>query len=238
MFKLIKLELKRINLKPFLIGFGATAAMILLFTYFFAFVALAKPEEAAANQAITTYSYVFQMTSLITLVSFSIFASVLFSKFIIEEYKGDAVFLLFTYPVSRSKILIAKITLCASLIFVSTILSQLCVYGIFLSTEKFMPIMNDQITTSMLMNISISTITIATQCSVIGIIAMHIGFIKKSLATTIVSSVAISMIFCNILTLTQPAVLMVITFIIICCLPFTIAKQIKNINKMQLDGEY
>ena len=63
----------------------------------------------------------------------------LFSKFIIEEYKGDSLFLLSLYPVSRRKVFFSKIILCMALTLLFSITSQFFVYLIFMLTESITP---------------------------------------------------------------------------------------------------
>jgi len=175
------------------------------------------------------------MINLISLTSFSVFSSVLFSKFIIEEYKGDSLFLLFLYPVNRKKVFFSKIILCVSLTLLFSIASQTFVYLFFMFTESIVPIMNNDVFTwSLLISVLPSIFLVGLQSALVGLIAMQIGFIKRSLPTTIISSVIISVIFCNVLTIGNATILNFVTITLYITIFITIIKQSKQIAVMEL----
>ena len=235
MMQLIKLECKKNRIRSYILSFSILSITILGLSYFFALVSHFKPEEANVNSVITTYDYVFNMINLISLTSFSIFSSVLFSKFIIEEYKGDSLFLLFLYPVSRKKVFFSKIILCVSLTLLFSIASQTFVYLFFMFTESIVPIMNNDVFTwSLLISVLPSIFLVGLQSVLVGLIAMQIGFIKRSLPTTIISSVIISVIFCNVLTIGNATILNFVTITLYITIFITIIKQSKQIAVMEL----
>ncbi|WP_431026891.1 hypothetical protein [Lysinibacillus sp. LZ02] len=235
MMQLIKLEYKRNPIHSYIVSFVILSIVILGLSYFFALVSHIKPEEAKVNAAITTYAYVFNMINLISLVSFSVFSSVLFSKYIIEEYKGDSFFLLSLYPVSRKKVFFSKVILCVTLTLLFSITSQLFVYLFFMLTESIMPIMeNDVFTWQLLISVLPNITLVALQAVLVGLIAMRIGFINRSLPTTIISSVIISIIFCNIVTIGNATILNFVTIIFYIIILFTIIKQSEQVDGMEL----
>jgi ABC-type transport system involved in multi-copper enzyme maturation permease subunit len=175
------------------------------------------------------------MVHLISLASFSIFSSVLFSKFVIEEYKEDSLYLLFSYPLSRKKVFLSKIILCISLTLLFSIASQAFAYLVFMFTESIVPIMNNDVFTWNLLIAALPNIFIVgLQSVLVGLIAMQIGFIKRSLPTTIVSAVVISVIFCNILTIGSFAILNIITIVFYIILFNTITIQARYIDTLEL----
>ncbi|MGV2644578.1 ABC transporter permease subunit, partial [Clostridium perfringens] len=65
------------------------------------------------------------MAGLLCRAVFIVFASVLLSRFIIEEYKNKTISLLFTYPVERKKLIMAKMLLALALTFGAMLISTL-----------------------------------------------------------------------------------------------------------------
>lgn len=237
MLQLIKLECKRNEIRSYILVAIVLSIAILGLCYFFALVAYIKPEEAQVNTAITTYGYVFNMVHLISLASFSVFSAVLFSKFIIEEYKGDSLFLLSLYPVSRRKVFFSKIILCMALTLLFSITSQFFVYLIFMLTESITPIMtNDVFKWELLISLLPNIFLVGLQSVLVGAIAMRIGFINRSLPTTIISSVIISVVFCNILTIGNATVLNFVTIALYTIMFIVIINQSNKVDSMELEG--
>ena len=106
---LMTLEMKKNNVKPYLLGaLGITIAMF-GFLYLFAGV---EEEE------LSTYADVIMIVTILNMASYCILSAVMFSRFVIEEYKGKRAILLFSYPVNRVKVLFAKVLLVCGFVFI------------------------------------------------------------------------------------------------------------------------
>lgn len=79
------------------------------------------------------------------------------------------------------------------------IVSNLLSFGIFSVSETFAPLVNSPLTAQTLIRALRVTIIMAITAAAISIIATGIGFIKKSVPTTIVSAVLLSSLLCNIM---------------------------------------
>lgn len=77
--------------------------------------------------------------------------------------------------------------------------SNLLSFGIFSVSETFVPIVSGQLTGRTLFRAVKVNLIMAITAAEIGIIAVGIGFIKKSVPTTIVSAVLLSSLLCNIM---------------------------------------
>ncbi|MCR8645937.1 ABC transporter permease [Paenibacillus sp. N1-5-1-14] len=238
MLKLMKLELKRQNLKPFLLATIMITVGILMFGFFFALVAKVKPEEASANAMVLTYEYVLNMMHLVSLASFSIFSSVVFCKFIIEDYKDDSLYLMFLYPVKRAKIFISKLLICAILTVICSFISQLLAYGIFIGTELFFPIMtSDSLKSINTLDIILQLVSVSLQSLIVGILATKLGFIKRSIPTTIITSVLVSVILCNLFTISNMSFVWLVIVLLFIISIIVVVNLNQNIKTMQLEGE-
>ena len=75
MIKLIKLELQRINLRPYFIGSTIFCIVLLVFTYFVAYVAQVEQEVQ-----FMTYSNIFRFTNAISILLFGILSATMYAK--------------------------------------------------------------------------------------------------------------------------------------------------------------
>nr|MDH3155734.1 ABC transporter permease [Bacillus licheniformis] len=62
---------------------------------------------------------------------FIVFAGVLIAKLVIGEYKNRTITVMFTYPVSRKKLMATKLPLTGGLTFLTMIVSELILAFIF-----------------------------------------------------------------------------------------------------------
>jgi hypothetical protein len=72
-------------------------------------------------------------------------------------------------------------------------------FGIFSISESISPLVDGMLSANTMIRAIKVTVIMATTAAEIGIVATGIGFIKKSVPTTIVSAVLLSSLFCNIM---------------------------------------
>ncbi len=212
MERLIKLEIKRNKLNTY---FHASVIICVIMTGFIYFIAtIARVEN---NADFLQYENIFKLNSALTLIIFCIFSAVMYSKFVIEDYSRGRAILLFSYPISRRKILLAKLILVITVTLSSLLVCTFIPITVFFISERISPILNGNITLVLilahLLNVGIYAVAIVS----IGLIALGIGFIKKSISTTIVSSILLASIIGNIVTgigISTPA-LVVVTLLVV-----------------------
>ena len=108
MLNLIKLEIKRIRLKGYITAGLLITFAVLGLVYLFA----AIPHLDASDtdvQIFITYNGIATLSLVVATACFSILSSAMYNRFIVEEYASKKVFLLFSYPVKRSRVLLAKV---------------------------------------------------------------------------------------------------------------------------------
>lgn len=230
MNNLIKLELKRNKLKPYYIALTIITIVMTGFIYMIA--TIAKVENDLQFQS---YENLLKMHTGITFIIFSVFSVVLFSKFVIEDYSRQRALLLFSYPVSRTKIFFAKILLIVIFITVGFLLSTLIPNSLFFLTEKIKPILNGNITIQMMQSQIINIISYVLAIIAIGFISLRIGFINKSVSTTIVTAIILSVILGNVLIGLGPNVYTFIGVLVLFTVGIGFAfSTIHVINKMEV----
>ena len=124
-------------------------------------------------------------------IIFIIFGGVLTSRLIISEFRTKTIQVMFTYPVSRKKILLAKL----SIVFLFTAASLFfSIWFIQILTFFLQPSVNFFEGTFTVNNLVASipkTITNAVTMGAIALIPLFFGMRKKSTATTITSATLI-----------------------------------------------
>lgn len=150
---------------------------------------------------------------------FCVLSSVIYTKFVVEEYMGKRVILLFSYPINREKIFCSKIMIVSLFTISSMTFCNLIVFGIFGLTEMISPIVNDHITFQIIIKMLKTTIFMFISAAGLSIIAMGIGFLQKSIASTIISALLLSSLLCNVvagtLTSTTPTILFITITILV-----------------------
>ncbi|MBW9148602.1 ABC transporter permease [Clostridium sp. CM028] len=192
MLKLIKLEMKKSkvwrNIK------GVIIANIVIIALLAVMIFSTKNEGGVEFTSIPfTFSFVDGMVK----GTFIIFASVLIARFIIEEYKSNTITVLFMYPISRKKLIIAKLLIVVVFTFISTVLSNIFIDFVLCIVNNFYNFTPDKLTSSLIMS-NFMTIGInALASSGMGLIPLYFGMRKKSVPVTIVSSILIVSIVCG-----------------------------------------
>lgn len=193
MIKLIKLEIQRINLRPYIISSIIFGMVLLGFTYFVACVAQVEQQMEFMN-----YENIFRFTSAISILLFGILAATMYAKLIIGEYSGKRLALLFSYPVGRKKIFAAKVLIVFLFVTLSMLLCTILPNCIFISTESFFPIVSDTMTSDVLIQVLKTLLVSLIVVNAIGLLAMRIGFIKMSVSVTLISAFIFVGIYGNI----------------------------------------
>lgn len=196
MYKLIKLELKKNKIRPYLHAMGIITLCVLGFLYMFAMIAYVGVDTDSAE--FYNYHNIWVITNVLQMAAYAILSAVLFSTFVIKEYSGKNAILIFTYPINRKTLLNSKIVLIATLCFSFMLLGTIISLLIFMLTEAIFPMISDNFTLGLFFKIIIETIFCAVFSLFIGVISVSIGFRKYSIQTTIIASVILVSCAANI----------------------------------------
>ncbi|QTL52386.1 MULTISPECIES: ABC transporter permease [Priestia] len=214
MIKLIKLELRRNNIRTYVIASIMIAIVMLGFLYLFAYAPKLEPNDKDL-EIFLGYNNLIPLFGVLNMAAFCVLSAVMYSKFIIEDYSGNRPVLLFSYPISRKKILFSKLSVVSIFTIISMIISNLIIFLIFGITEKTMHLVSGGFTAAIMLQAIKITVVMAIIAACIGIIATGIGFIKKSVPTTIVSAVLLASLMCNIVVNTTSSITFMYIFSLI-----------------------
>ena len=233
MLKLIKLEFKRNNLKSYL--YGVLGIFIFTILIGILFSAIPKIEKGtSASQIFMDKNMLIIMITVISMSGFAILSAVMYTKFIVDEYTTKKNILLFTYPQKRSSIFMAKFIFISAFTLIMMIISN--VFSILLIglIGKITGIMNTYFKD--IVNIVLISVIFAFIANLISVISLKIGFWKKSIIVTIITSVILVAPFGNSIMLFKNNLIDIIIpllAILILINIILVGGLLKKINKME-----
>ncbi|HEY2491974.1 MAG TPA: ABC transporter permease [Paenibacillus sp.] len=186
MLNLMKLEMKKNKMGWYFKGVVLANLIIVLFMCFMPYA-----EGLEGNPVFSGVSEALSVIGTFVRVTFVIFASVLFAKLIIDEYKNNTISVLFTYPIQRKKIILAKILLITGVTFIVIVLSNVFVSGSFMIVNHYLNLTPYDLTSDRITSELINIVVQAIAATGMSLICLYFGMRKKSVPTTIVSSLLI-----------------------------------------------
>ncbi len=235
MLKLIKLEHRRNNFKNYIYG----AIGICIFTTLIGILLNATPRLEPNDETVKVFATIDGLVPMITVISlngFIILSSIMYAKFVVEEYTGKKNVLLFTYPQKRSEILLAKFIIIFGFTFICMKISNIITITIVILIGNATGLLSESITTDSITNIVYTTLIFSIVANLVSILALRIGFSKKSIIWTIVAAIVLSSPFGNIVMLLQNNLLTVTListiFLLIGC-SILFLGLLKKVNRME-----
>lgn len=199
MYKLIKLELKRNSIKPYNISVLIITAVMIGMLYLLAVIPKLDPEEADMD-IFMNYGSLANLMGILCMVTFVTLSSVMYARFIVEEYSGKRAILLFSYPVDRGILLKAKVMMVCLYTILTMIFCGGITFGVFFITESLFPICTDQLKWKTIVEAGLTLLSYSVMAGVWSIIPLWFGFWKKSVSVTIVSAVIMVTSICQVMT--------------------------------------
>ena len=147
---LIRLELRRTNFRTYAISALIIAVIMLGFLYLFAYAPMLETNDADMK-IFSGYENLIPLYGVLNMTVFCVLAAVIYSKLIIEEYSGKRPILLFSYPVSRKKIILSKLGVVSGFSVISMIACNLIVFLTFGITENFIHLVGKDFTLSIML---------------------------------------------------------------------------------------
>ncbi|MGE7942114.1 ABC-2 transporter permease [Lysinibacillus xylanilyticus] len=187
MLKLLRLEWKKNCIAGYFKGLiscivGILAAVVLM--------ALGSGDE----QVFRDYTDFMSLTNILIRIVFIIFSSVILSRLVIDEYKNKTVQLLFTYPLKRKKIILAKLSLVFGFCFFSIIIATFMINIAVYFLNPMMNLFDTPVEIQEMVATIPSTFVNAFMMAGVSLIPLYFGLRRKSTASTITSAVLIGFV--------------------------------------------
>ncbi|MDC7290091.1 ABC transporter permease [Blautia schinkii] len=127
MWKLIRLEYKKNKILKYVMKVGVITAIALLFFFAFTFWGIALDSDTGKVEPDMVDKLPMLVTACMDLV-FMVFTTSMYSSFLIEPYQNKSIHLMFTYPVSRKKVIVAKIAAVWMFSLIASVFTRLVVF--------------------------------------------------------------------------------------------------------------
>jgi len=176
------------------------------------------------------YKNIISLFSMFNMFVFAILGSVMYSKFVIEDYMDNKLILLFSYPIPRKKVLLSKIVLVGGFMVLAMILSLLFNFVTFISLDYFLKWMNDSFSMAFFVELIEKSILMTISAFCVSFFACALGFIKKSVPTTIVSAMVLGSMLSNSGVSNNKSLIYIFAIILIC---LTVGSFVYLLNKVQ-----
>ncbi|XLP21016.1 ABC transporter permease [Bacillus toyonensis] len=199
----MKLELKKFKLGWYVKGAVIANIVILALMIFVSIVAQVEGDPEIRNP-----QTILLMASALVRSTFIIFGGVLIAKLIIDEYKNKTILIMFSYPIDRKKMMISKLAITAIVTFITVIVSNILVVGFFWGIDSYFSILPNSFTVDQLTQEGINLVPLAIATAGISLIPLYFGMRKRSVPTTIVSSLIVVSIAIN-----NPPIFPIATFL-------------------------
>lgn len=190
MINLIRLELKKAKLRWYFNG--ATIATILIFALIVGIQYVEKIESGSLP--FTGLEEALIVIGVSVRSTFIVFAAVLLSKLVIDEYKNKTILLMYSYPIERKKIMMVKLLIASSLTFVTIVISNSIVAAAFLMFNHYVQLIPDSFSVQQFSLHFVRIITFAIAAAGASLVPLYFGMRKQSVPATIVSSLLIIVI--------------------------------------------
>ena len=161
-------------------GVFISGALMLGLLYLLAAIPKLDPSETDLEMFMLYRSLV-GLTNLMLMVIFTILSAVMSAKFVIEEYAGKRAILLFSYPISRQKVLSAKMCMIFLYTVTAMCLCGMVILGIFFGTESVFQICSDTLSLTTILYCSFSLVSYSLLAGVWGLLLYGLASVNSLL---------------------------------------------------------
>lgn len=186
LLKLIYLEIKKYKLFNYWLGvLIANICIIALIGMIFII------EKNDLNVPFEDFDMVMDMSNALIRATFLIFSSVIIVKIIIDEYKNNLMSIMFTYPISRKKIMCSKLIIVVGFTFTTIMFSSLLLGGGIYLLNPVFNIVPEHISGENFLASLTTSFLGALASAGLSLIPLFFGMRKKSASATIVSAIVL-----------------------------------------------
>lgn len=188
MLKLMKLEWKKNNIEKYTRNALIVPAVLALFLFAQCYLGIARDPEMGVPDSAPGTLNISSQVELLTNLCFLVYATVMFSTYIISAYKEKTMDLMFLYPVKRRRILISKILAAWTFSFGALVFTKIFLYFMLYAVSKFrvsdFPVDYNILSIGFYLQLVMKSFVTVS----LALIPLYIGFLKKSSKTAIICS--------------------------------------------------
>lgn len=189
MMRIMKLEWKKNRLAGYIKNTMISTILIFAITALMAVVSRQQGENMFQD-----FTGFMSFVTIIIRVVFVIFAAILLSRLVVDEYKNKTIQVLFTYPVKRKTVLLSKLFLIVGFCFFSIVFATLVVSGLTLLLNPVLELFPSTMTSHEIVASLPGVVINALMTACLSLIPLYFGMKKQSSSTTITWGVIIGLL--------------------------------------------
>ncbi|WP_339179475.1 ABC transporter permease [Bacillus sp. FSL R5-0560] len=186
MLKLIRIELRKMKMGWYVRGVIIANLIILGFMWLVSYT-----EKAEGTESFQSMDEAFVVIGTFVRAVFIVFGAVLIAKLVISEYKNKTIQVMFTYPVSRKKLLAAKLSISGGLTFITILVSNAFVATAYYMLNSIYHVIPGELSADVMSQHSVKMAVFAFGAAGTSLVPIFFGMRKHSVPATIISSVVI-----------------------------------------------
>ncbi len=187
----------KLEMYKFRIGSYIRAAMIANIVMLGLICLISLDSEIKNEMPFTGYDMAFSVIDTFVRGTYIVFASVLISRLVIDEFRNKSITVLFMYPINRKKLIAAKLLVVVLFTFVADIVANLFVGVGFYVLNLFASVVLEPFTWVIAAKALLTVAMSALATSFVSLIPLYFGMRKHSGAATIVSSIIVVVLVCQ-----------------------------------------
>ncbi|MED0589271.1 ABC transporter permease [Bacillus subtilis] len=183
------MNLIRIELRKMKIGWyvrGAIIANLIIMGFLWLIT-----EKADGGDSLQSMEEAFLIIGAFVRAVFIIFGAVLITKLVISEYKNKTILVMFTYPISRKKLLTVKLMIAGGLTFITILLSNILIAAVFFGLNSIYHFIPGELTSEIISQQAVKMAVFTFGAAGTSLVPIFFGMRKHSVPATIISSVVI-----------------------------------------------
>ncbi|QJC94804.1 Conserved hypothetical protein similar to YcbO [Bacillus mojavensis] len=190
MLKLIRIELRKMKMGWYVRGVIIANLIILGFMWLVSYT-----EKAEGTESFQSMDEAFVVIGTFVRAVFIVFGAVLIAKLVISEYKNKTIQVMFTYPISRKKLLAAKLSISGGLTtFITMLVSNSFVAAAYYMLNSIYHVIPGELSADVMSQHSVKMAVFAFGAAGTSLVPIFFGMRKHSVPATIISSVVIVML--------------------------------------------
>ena len=186
MTHLIKLELKKFGITRNIIFTFAAILLSILFITVSLWDSMTDSEQTK-----DTFESTFLVIGLLISFIFLVYSSVLTARLVIGEYNQRTITIMFSYPLNRKKLIASKLIIIMIYTAISIMIGYICCCTYIILADRYFDMLEGSFQISLLQTWIPMAITTVIVCTALSLWPFIIGMIRKSIHTTIVTSLIV-----------------------------------------------
>ncbi|MGG7222374.1 ABC transporter permease [Bacillus sp. ATD] len=183
---LIRIELRKMKMGWYVRGALIANLIIMGFLWLISY-----SEKADGGVSFQSMEEAFLIIGTFVRSVFIIFGAVLIAKLVISEYKNKTILVMFTYPISRKKLLTAKLMIAAGLTFITILLSNILIAAVFFGVNSIYHFIPGELTSGIISQQAVKMAVFTFGAAGTSLVPIFFGMRKHSVPATIISSIVI-----------------------------------------------